>query len=123
VWQPHYYKRQNRLQAALLNDWTLSSIINMHSGFPFTIYNGSDANLTGNATAGTSGPASGERAQLVPGQSPSLSNRTASEWFNTAAFKQIPATNGTSINGNSSRNMLRGPISRTSTWQSLAPSL
>ena len=63
VWQPHYYKGQNRLQAALLNAWALSSIINIHSGFPFTIYNGSDANLTGNATAGTSGPTSGERAR------------------------------------------------------------
>jgi hypothetical protein len=109
VWQSNYYKGQNRFGAAFLNAWALSSIINIHSGFPFTIYNGSDANLTGNATAGTSGPTSGERAQLVPGENPFLSDPTASEWFNTAAFKQIPATNGISIDGDSSRNMLRGP--------------
>jgi outer membrane receptor protein involved in Fe transport len=112
VWQPNYYKGQNRLQAALLHAWAFSSIINIHSGFPFTIYNGSDANLTGNATAGTSGPTSGERAQLVPGQRPFLSDPKATEWFNTAAFKQIPATSGISIDGNSSRNMLRGPSFR-----------
>ena len=40
---------------------------------------------------------------------PVLSNRTAAEWFNTAAFKQNVATTGVSIDGNSSRNMLRGP--------------
>jgi len=109
VWQPNYYKGENRLERGFFNGWALSSIINIHSGFPFTIYNGSDANLSGNATAGTSAPTSGERAELVPGENPVLSDRTAAEWFNTNAFKQIPATSGVSIDGNSSRNMLRGP--------------
>ncbi len=68
---------------------------------------GKDANLTGSSTV--------QRAELVPGQNPVLSNRTATKWFNTAAFCQIPSTSptcpgsGLSIDGNSSRNMLRGP--------------
>ena len=109
VWQLNYYKGDGRLARGLLNQWALSSIVNVHSGFPFTIYNGSDANLSGNASTGTSAPTSGERAELVPGENPVLGDRTAAEWFNTRAFKQIPATSGVSIDGNSSRNMLRGP--------------
>jgi hypothetical protein len=109
VWQLNYYQGDRRLGRALLNSWTLSSILNLHSGFPFTIYNGSDSNLTGNATTGFSAPTSGERAELMPGQNPVLSHPTAAEWFNTAAFKQIPSTSGVSIDGDSTRNMLRGP--------------
>jgi hypothetical protein len=47
----------------------------------------------------------------VPGQNPVLSNRTAAQWFNIAAFSQNPANlvNGLAVNGNSGRNMLRGP--------------
>lgn len=101
VWQLNYYKGENGFERGLLNGWSASSIINIHSGFPFTILDGKDANLTGNSAA--------ERAELVPGQNPVLSNRTAAKWFNTAAFMQIPAVNGTSLDGNSSRNMLRGP--------------
>ena len=109
VWQLNYYKGESSLGRGFANGWSVSSIVNVHSGFPFTIYNGSDANLTGNAQSGSSAPTSGERAELVPGMNPVLSNRTAAEWFNTAAFKQNVATTGVSIDGNSSRNMLRGP--------------
>jgi hypothetical protein len=109
VWQLNYYQGDRRLGRTLLNSWTVSSIVNVHSGFPFTIYNGSDSNLTGNVTAGSSAPTSGERAGLVPGEDPALRHPTAAEWFNTAAFKQIPSTNGVSVDGDSRRNMLRGP--------------
>jgi hypothetical protein len=103
VWRLNYYNGRHPLARNVINGWTISPIINIHSGFPFTILDGKDANLTGNSAA--------ERAQLVPGQNPVLSNRTAAEWFNTAAFAQNPANlvNGVAVNGNSSRNMLRGP--------------
>ncbi|HEY2548121.1 MAG TPA: TonB-dependent receptor [Candidatus Acidoferrum sp.] len=103
VWQLNYYKGESALRRAFLNGWAASSIVNIHSGLPFTILNGKDANLTGNSST--------ERAELVPGVNPVLSNRTAAEWFNTAAFLQNPAalTNGVAVNGDSSRNMLRGP--------------
>lgn len=108
-WQLNYYKGDRWIGRAFLNSWTVSSIVNVHSGFPFSIYNGSDSNLTGNATAGSSAPTSGERAELVPGQNPFLRHPTAAGWFNTAAFTQIPSTSGISIDGDSKRNMLRGP--------------
>jgi hypothetical protein len=107
VWRLNYYHGDRLLRRSVINGWTISPIINIHSGFPFTVLNGKDANLTGNSSA--------ERAELVPGQNPVLSNRTAAKWFNTAAFCQIPSTSptcpgsGLSIDGNSSRNMLRGP--------------
>jgi len=101
VWRLNYYHGNHFLARNVINGWTISPIINIHSGFPFTVLDGKDANLTGNSTA--------QRAQLVPGQNPVLSNRTAAEWFNTAAFSLNPAVNGISVNGNSGRNMLRGP--------------
>jgi hypothetical protein len=99
----HYYHGDNLFARGIANGWTISPIVNIHSGFPFTVLNGKDANLTGNTAA--------ERAQLVPGQNPISSNRTAAEWFNVAAFSQNPTNlvNGIAVNGNSSRNMLRGP--------------
>ena len=103
VWQLNYYHGDNLLARGIANGWTISPIVNIHSGFPFTVLNGKDANLTGNTAA--------ERAELVPGQSPGLSNRTAAKWFNIAAFSQNAANllNGVAVDGNSGRNMLRGP--------------
>jgi hypothetical protein len=107
VWRLNYYNGRHPLARTVINGWTISPIINIHSGLPFTVLDGKDANLTGNSAA--------ERAELVPGQNPVLSNRTAARWFNTIAFCQIPSTSptcpgsGLSIDGNSSRNMLRGP--------------
>jgi hypothetical protein len=103
VWQLHYYHGDNLVARGIANGWTISPIVNIHSGFPFTVLNGKDANLTGNTAA--------ERAELVPGQNPVSSNRTAAEWLNVAAFSQNPTNlvNGIAVNGNSSRNMLRGP--------------
>ncbi len=103
VWQPNYYSGENPVERALVNHWTVSSIVSIHSGLPFTILNGKDANLTGNGST--------ERAQLVPEQNPVLSNRSSVAWFNTAAFSQNPSTlvNGVAVDGDSDRNMMRGP--------------
>jgi hypothetical protein len=103
VWQLNYFSRESPLKRALLNGWAVSPIIKIHSGLPFTVLNGKDANLSGNTAA--------ERAQIVPGADPVLGSRNAAEWFNTAAFAQNPAAlaSGVAVDGNSSRNMLRGP--------------
>ena len=103
VWRLDYYHGGSALARGFANGWALSSIINVHSGFPFTILNGKDANLTGNSST--------ERAELVPGQNPVLSNRSAAEWFNVSAFSQNPSApvSGVAVDGNSGRNMLRGP--------------
>ena len=110
VWQLNYYHGEKSLARHVLNGWALSPIFNFHSGFPFSIANGADANLTGNGSS--AGGTSGQRAQLVPGQNPVLSDPSATKWFNTAAFKQnvAPPAGGVSVDGNSSRNLLRGPM-------------
>jgi Carboxypeptidase regulatory-like domain/TonB dependent receptor len=103
VWQLHYYHGEHLLPRVIANNWTISPIINIHSGFPFSLLNGKDANLSGNSAA--------ERAEVVPGQNPVLGNRNAAQWFNVAAFSQNPTNlvNGIAIDGNSGRNLLRGP--------------
>ena len=103
VWQMNYFSGESPVKRALLNGWSVSPIIKIHSGLPFTVLNGKDANLTGNTAA--------ERAQLVSGVDPVLGSRNAAEWFNTAAFVQNPAAlvSGVAVNGDAGRNMLRGP--------------
>jgi len=103
VWKLDYYHGENSIERGFLNGWSASTIVNIHSGFPFTVLDGKDANLSGNSAT--------ERAELVPGQNPVLGNRSAAEWFNTAAFSQNAAAlvNGVAVDGNSGRNMLRGP--------------
>jgi hypothetical protein len=83
----------------VLNGWSLSPIIKLRSGLPFTITNGNvDANLDGNTN---------DRAQQIG--DPHLGNPTAAQWFNTAAFVQNKAVTGAPVDGNTPRNSLDGP--------------
>lgn len=105
VWQISYYSGSRTVLRELLNGWSVSPIVTLHSGLPFTILDGSDANLDGNST---------DRAQLVAGVNPMLDphrSRAAAvaQWFNTAAFSKNAATTGVFVDGNSSRNFLDGP--------------
>jgi len=98
-YQPDYFKNSNAVVRALLNGWSISPIIKLRSGLPFTITNGNvDANLDGNTN---------DRAQLIG--DPSLDNPTAAMWFNTAAFVQNRVVTGVATDGNSPRNLLDGP--------------
>jgi hypothetical protein len=99
--KPDFYHGENGFVKALLNGWSLSPIVKMRSGLPFTIANGADANLDGVNT---------DRAQLVG--DPHLDNPTASMWFNTAAFAQNRVITGVAVDGNSARNLLYGPSYR-----------
>jgi hypothetical protein len=101
VWKPNYYNGSNFLARGFLNGWSISPIVKIRSGQPFTILNGVDANLDGNSST--------DRAQLVPGVNPIVGNPSAAEWFNTAAFTQNLATTGVVVDGTSGRNMLHGP--------------
>jgi hypothetical protein len=99
-WELDYYNGSNAIARNILNGWSLSPIIKMRSGQPFTVTNGNvDANLDGNAGA--------DRAQLVG--DPHLDNPTAEQWFNTAAFAQNKVVTGVATDGNSARNLLDGP--------------
>ena len=79
----------------IIGGWQVNTIAQAHSGQPFMITADGDIANTGNTGY--------ERADIIG--NPNLSNRTAKEWFNTAAF-QLPATY---TYGNSGRNILRGP--------------
>lgn len=98
-YQPDYYNGKNRVIRGILNGWSISPIIKMRSGLPFTVTNGNvDANLDGVST---------DRAQLIG--DPHLDNPTAAMWFNTAAFVQNKVVTGVATDGSSARNLLTGP--------------
>jgi outer membrane receptor protein involved in Fe transport len=97
-YRPDYYHGKNRVARALLNGWSISPIIKIRSGLPFTVTNGADANLDGVGT---------DRAQLVG--DPHVDQPTAAMWFNPAAFARNPIVTGVAIDGNSARNLLYGP--------------
>jgi hypothetical protein len=105
IWQPDYYSGGNSVIRHIANGWSISPIMKWHSGFPFTVLNGKDANLDGNGT---------DRAQLVGdphnGFCPNSSEVGSSAcWFNTTAFVQNQPTNGAPVDGNSPRNFLNQP--------------
>jgi hypothetical protein len=101
TYQPDYFgKSSNGILRSIFNGWSISPIIKMRSGLPFTVINGNvDANLDGVTNT--------DRAQLVG--DPHLANPTAALWFNTAAFAQNRAVTGVATDGNSARNLLYGP--------------
>lgn len=113
VWLLNYYNGQSSLMRGLLNGWTISPIMSIHSGTPFTLTSGSDFNLDG-----ISG---NDRPNRVPGVSVPVANPGASEWFNIAAFcdnnggTKVPCPSGVvgagpnGQDGNSGRDSLYGP--------------
>lgn len=97
--RPDFYHGDNSVVRGILNGWSISPIIKLRSGRPFTVTNGNvDANLDGVAT---------DRARLIG--DPHLDNPTPDRWFNTAAFAQNPIVAGVVTDGNSPRNFLDGP--------------
>ena len=82
-----------------IGGWELAGIASVRTGLP--------VNITVSRTAGAlpDGNTSGQRPNLVPGQSIYAANRTITNWFNPAAFA-APA-NGTW--GNLGRYAARGP--------------
>jgi hypothetical protein len=98
-WDIDYYQGGNAVVRNVFNGWSISPIIKVRSGLPFTVTNGNvDANLDGNTN---------DRAQLIG--DPTVSNPSAAQWFNTAAFTQNKAVTGVATDGNSARNLLDGP--------------
>ncbi len=97
--EPDFYRGSNNVLKAIINGWSLSPILKIRSGRPFTVTNGNvDANLDGVAT---------DRARLIG--NPFLDNPTADMWFNIAAFAQNPIVTGAATEGTSARNLLTGP--------------
>ena len=96
--RPDFYKGGSSIGRALLNGWSISPIMKIRSGLPFTVTNGADANLDGVGT---------DRAQLIG--DPHVDHPTAAMWFNPAAFARNPVVTGVAIDGSAARNLLYGP--------------
>jgi len=113
TWQPDYYTGNNAVLRHVTHGWSVSPILKVHSGFPFTVMNGADANLDGNNT---------DRARLVgdpmtgnclnPNGTPGPAVGAAACWFNNTAFARNAPTNGAPVDGNSPRNFLNQPAYR-----------
>ena len=92
----------------VLNGWQWSGSATIGSGFYFT------PNVRGGSVDIGRGVSGSQRANLVPGQSISLSNPTSLEWFNTAAFCS-PTTSSSCVNptgsqfGDAGRFIIEGP--------------
>jgi Carboxypeptidase regulatory-like domain len=110
IWKLDYYNGPNRFTKVLTNGWSISPIVSLNSGQPFTITTGSDKN---------DDSYNNDRPNLVAGVSPFLDphrNRIAAAqaWFNTSAF----IANGPGVaggigpggaDGNTPRDYLRAP--------------
>ncbi len=99
IWEPSYYAGKNPALRWVLNGWTISPIVNLGSGQPFSVTSGKDNNFDG---------LSNDRANLV-GNPYLNADRSRAEttamWFNTAAF----ASNPIGTDGTSARNLLDAP--------------
>jgi Carboxypeptidase regulatory-like domain len=98
--QPDFYRGGNGVLKGIINGWSISPIIKIRSGRPFTVTNGNvDANLDGVSNT--------DRARLVG--DPHLDHPTADMWFNVLAFAQNPIVTGVATEGTAARNLLIGP--------------
>jgi len=92
----------------ILIGWSISPIVTIHSGLPFTILDGKDANLDGSSST--------DRATFIG--DPTIGSCTNGAqvgstacWFNNSStvIQLNPATNGKFVDGTSARNALTGP--------------
>jgi len=109
IWQLDYYRGESAVLRRLVNGWSISPIVTLRSGLPFTVVSGADNNadgLTNNdrpnvvGNPNLPGPVAANRTCTAPSvlQSPSA-------WFNPCAFVTNPAAK----DGNAGRNFLYGP--------------
>ena len=93
-----YHQANSRILKAVINGWSVSPILKLRSGRPFTVTNGGqDSNLDGSTN---------DRAQLVG--DPFLDNPTPDMWFNIFAFARNPVITGQAIEGVAYAVMQRG---------------
>ena len=102
-WLIDYLRGSNPVLRTAVNSWTLSGIVSLVGGSPFTVTAGDDYNRDGQ---------SNDRADLIgnPRLDPNRPrSETLAKWFNTAAFAR-PAVGA---DGNGARNILDGPGRKT----------
>jgi hypothetical protein len=88
---------QDGIGGAILGGWQISTILSKSSGFPRTVYSGTDRSNTGG----------GQDRPNVTGQDPVLPDdqQTIARWFNTDAY----TLNALGTFGNAGRNTFFGP--------------
>ncbi|WP_353068875.1 TonB-dependent receptor [Tunturibacter empetritectus] len=112
VWKPDYFGKSNRVVQNLLNGWSISAIVTMRSGVPFTITSGSDDNMDGDTN---------DRPNLVPGKIERMNSSSGSraierkQWFDTSAYCRVGSagcsagTGAGNVDGTVSPNSISGP--------------
>ena len=93
-------RRLNGVFGTVANDWTVTSLVTLQSGVPVAITQTTNFNAA--FGFGT------QRPNLVADPTLPADQRTATQWFNTAAFAIAPAF----TLGSASRNPVRGPSYR-----------
>ena len=111
MWKIAFFHGSSFLMKQVVNGWTISPIVYLNSGGPFSPSSGKDNN---------NDSANANRPNTVPGVKPVLdphrprlgTNSTTQEWFNLAAFAQNGPGLGVGpggADGNAGRDSLRGP--------------
>jgi hypothetical protein len=100
IWQvPYFRDAANPLLRGVVGGWDISGVAVYQSGAPFSVTAPVDAPRNGSSSV---------RATLIGDPNLSSSQRTALQWFNTAAFLD-PSKMTPGQYGNSGRNILIGP--------------
>ncbi len=119
MWNIDYYRGSNKIVKAVVNGWTISPVVYLQSGGPFSMSTGSNKNFDSTGQS---------RPNAVPGVSPKLDphrcrvcaatgqsqTSVLTAWFNTAAFTAngpgLPGGIGPGgADGNVGRDSLIGP--------------
>jgi hypothetical protein len=92
---------QGGVTDGILGGWTVSEAFSANTGFPFSVF--------ASGTAVDPGISGTEFANITG--TPTLSNPTIAEWFNTAAFTNpyTPSSTTTPVFGDTGRDIIRGP--------------
>jgi carboxypeptidase family protein len=96
-WGAGRSRQAHGVLGALVNDWTLATVVNRQSGIPVAVTQ--QTNFNAFAGFGT------QRPNLVGDPELAADERTPARWFNTGAFAVAPVF----TLGSASRNPVRGP--------------
>lgn len=115
TWKIDYFKRNRYLDAAI-DGWTLTPIVKLYSGSPFTVNTATDNNQDGNSPDRANQIANPFDSTITHGSR----SKEIYRWFNPAAFCSYTLTNPTACpgtgpagsDGTSRRNGYYGPAQR-----------
>ena len=104
VYDLPFYKAQEGITGHVLGGWEVSGIVTYYSGLPLTVFTTSGVDPSG---LGFFGPSAASGRPDRVGNPNSGAPHTIAQWFNTAAFANVPA--GTIRPGDEARGSVRGP--------------